>query len=103
LLGWHYPSDVVGSFLVCGFWASALAAALPNALPRPQISPGGALFAVGMVAAGLLLAALVAGRHPTAVAALRSSRSVVATGAAIGLLSVALFGAFVAVAGEARE
>jgi membrane-associated phospholipid phosphatase len=103
LLHWHYASDVVGSFFVCGFWAAAIAAALPGTVPRPAISPGGALVAVGAVAAGLIAAVIVAGSHPAAVEALRSARSVLAAGAVIGALSVALFGAFAGLAGEARE
>jgi membrane-associated phospholipid phosphatase len=103
LLHWHYASDVVGSFFVCGFWAAAIAAVLPGTVPRPAISRAGALAAVGAVAGGLILAAVFAGRHPAAMEALRSARSVLAAGAVIGVLSVALFGAFVVLAGEARE
>jgi membrane-associated phospholipid phosphatase len=103
LLHWHYASDVVGSFFVCGFWAAAIAALLPGTVPRPAISRAGALAAVGAVAGGLILAAVFAGRHPDAMEALRSARSVLAAGAVIGVLSVALFGAFVVLAGEARE
>jgi membrane-associated phospholipid phosphatase len=103
LLHWHYGSDVVGSFFLCGFWAAAIAAALPGTVPRPAISPAGALVAVGAVAGGLILAAVAAGRHPAAVEALRSARSVLAAGAVIGVLSVVLFSAFAALVGEARE
>jgi membrane-associated phospholipid phosphatase len=103
LLGWHFPSDVVGSFFVCGFWAAAIAAALPGTVARPAVSGPGALLAVAAVAGGLVVAAVVAGRHPAAVDALRSARSVLATSAVIGLLSVALFGAFTALVAEGRE
>jgi membrane-associated phospholipid phosphatase len=94
LLGWHFPSDVVGSFFVCGFWAASIAALLRGTRPRPALSPLGALVAVGAVALGLIVAAVAAGRHPGAVDELRSARSVLATAAALGVLSIALFGAF---------
>jgi membrane-associated phospholipid phosphatase len=103
LLGWHFPSDVVGSFFVCGFWAAAIVAALPGTVERPAVSAAGALLAVGAVAGGLILAAVVAGRHPAAVEALRSARSVLATAAIIGVLSVAVFGAFTPLVAEGRE
>jgi len=103
LLGWHFPSDVVGSFFVCGFWAAAIAAALPGTVARPAISGAGALVGVAAVAGGLVLAAVVAGRHPAAVEAVRSARSVLATAAMLGVLSVAVFGAFTSLVTEARE
>jgi membrane-associated phospholipid phosphatase len=103
LLGWHFPSDVVGSFFVCGFWAAAIAAALPRTVARPAISGAGALVGVAAVAAGLVLAAVVAGRHPAAVEALRSARSVLATAAMLGMLSAVVFGAYTSLVGETRE
>jgi membrane-associated phospholipid phosphatase len=103
LLGWHFPSDVVGAFFVCGFWAAAIAAALPGVVARPAVSPAGALVAVGAVAGALILAAFLAGRHVAAVDALRSARSVLATAAALGLLSVAVFGAFTPLVAEEPE
>ncbi|HEX7525951.1 MAG TPA: phosphatase PAP2 family protein, partial [Gaiellaceae bacterium] len=103
LLGWHFPSDVVGSFFVCGFWAAAIAAALPGVVARPVVSPAGVLVAVGAVALALILAAFVAGRHAAAVDAVRSARSVLATAAALGVLSVAVFGAFTPLVAEEQE
>ena len=100
LLGWHYPSDVVGSFFVCGFWAAAIASLLPRTLVRPSIAPVGALVAAGAVAGALIVAAIVAGRHPGAVEAIRSARSVVATAVALGVLSIAIFGAFTLLVAE---
>lgn len=94
LLGWHYPSDVVASFFLCGFWAAALASGLSDTVVRPAVSGLGAAAAVA-VAAGVIVAGLfVAGRHPAAVEAFRSARSVLALSFVIGLLSVALFGGF---------
>jgi predicted thioesterase len=43
------------------------------------------------VTGGLLVAAYLASRHPSAVAELRSSRSLIATGALVGVLSLATF------------
>jgi membrane-associated phospholipid phosphatase len=103
LLGWHLPSDVVGSFFVCGFWAAAIAAALPGVVARPVVSPAGVLVAIGAVALALILAAFVAGRHAAAVDAVRSARSVLVTAAALGVLSVAVFGAFTPLVAEERE
>jgi membrane-associated phospholipid phosphatase len=103
LLGWHFASDVVGSFFVCGFWAAAIAAALPGTVPRPAVSVSGALVAVGAVAGVLVVAAVAAGRHPAAVEALRSARSVLTTAAVLGVLSVAVFGAFTSLVGDERE
>ena len=103
LLGAHFPSDVVGSFFICGFWAAAIAAALPGTVSRPAVSASGALVLTGAVAGGLVVAAVLAGRHPAAVDALRSARSVLATAAVLGVLSVAVFGAFTSLVGEARE
>jgi membrane-associated phospholipid phosphatase len=103
LLGWHFPSDVVGSFFVCGFWAAAIAALLPGTVTRPAISSAGALVAVAAAALGLIVGAVLAGRHPAAVDALRSARSVIATAAFIGVLSASVFGTFTALVAEERE
>lgn len=100
VLGWHYPSDVAGAFFLCGFWACVAAALLRDAPPHPSVSPGGLLVAAGAVAVGLVAAAAIAERHPAAVAAARSGRTVVGLGALLGLLSVALFAAFTPLAGE---
>jgi membrane-associated phospholipid phosphatase len=102
LLGWHLPSDVVGSFFVCGFWAAAIASLLPDTVVRPSISVSGALIALGAVAAGLLVAAVIAGRHPAAVDALRSARSVVGTAFVLGVLSIGVFGAFTPLVAERK-
>jgi len=100
VLGRHYPSDVVGSFFLCGFWACVVAAALRDAPPRPSVSPGGLLGAAVAVAAGLVAAAAIAERHPAAVAAARSGRTVVGLGTLLGLLSIALFAVFTPFAAE---
>jgi hypothetical protein len=103
VLGWHYPSDVVGSFFICGFWACAAAAFLSGTVDRPSVSRGGLATAIVAVAAGLVIAAVLAGRHPGAVVAVHTSRSVVATAAGLGLLSVVLFAMYTPLVEERRE
>lgn len=99
-LGWHFPSDVVFSFLVCGFWACA-AAALAGRVPRrPTVSLPGLAVAVVAVAVALAVAAAVASRHPTAVAAVRSRDSLVALAALCGGLGTVVFGLVTPLAGE---
>jgi membrane-associated phospholipid phosphatase len=100
VVGWHYPSDVVGSFFICGFWAAVVAMLLPAAAVRARLSPPGVLLALGVVACGLVLAAALAEAHPGAVAAARSSRSVVGVAVVVGLLGTALFAAFTPLVSE---
>jgi membrane-associated phospholipid phosphatase len=92
-LGWHYPSDVVGSFCVCGFWACVAGALSGGTARRPAVSIPGFVAAVVAVALGLLLAAFVASRHSTAVAELRSRESLVGMAALLGALSLSTFAA----------
>jgi membrane-associated phospholipid phosphatase len=103
VLGWHYPSDVAGSFFVCGAWGCLAAAALRAAARRPAVDVRGLVLALVGVAVALVAAAALAGAHPGAVEAARSSRSVVAVAVAVGFLSVALFAAFTPLVGEERS
>jgi membrane-associated phospholipid phosphatase len=103
VLGWHYPSDVVGAFLICGIWACLAAATLPLAERRPALDVRGLVLALFAVALGLGAAAAIAEAHPGAVSDVRSSRSVVAVAAGIGVLSVALFVAYAPLVAERRE
>jgi membrane-associated phospholipid phosphatase len=103
VLGWHLPADVVGSFFVCGFWAAVIVSLMGGTVVRPSVSAAGALVATAATAVALVLAALIASRHPAGVVALRSARSVVATAAALGVLSLAVFGSFTALVGEQRS
>ncbi len=38
-LGWHYPSDVLGGFLVAGVWTLLALAALLRIAPREEVEP----------------------------------------------------------------
>jgi membrane-associated phospholipid phosphatase len=96
-LGWHFPSDVLGGFLVAGFWV-ALAVAALNALqrrrparapaePRPRRSdlvPAGVLAGV----AALTAAATVLDRPRAALDFAAAHTNAVAGGAMIAALAV---------------
>jgi hypothetical protein len=102
--GWHYPSDVIGSFLICGFWSFAILGLLSSGeSSRPSVHLGGLVLACVVVSGALLVAAAIASRHPGAVAEARSSRSVVGLAALLGCLSVALFGAFTLLVAEPSD
>jgi len=102
LLGWHYPSDAIASFFVCGFWAAVVGLAL-RGTPRLALSLRGAAVAVAAVALALAAAAALASRHPVAVATVRSRPALVAAAAAYGLLSLAVFAAVAPLVGEREQ
>ena len=92
VLAWHYPSDVLGGFLMAGTWTALAVAALRVLEPRPREAgePG---LAVGLgVAAGAGLAAGVVAAAPRdAVALYASERPTLVLGAlAIAALAGAL-------------
>lgn len=100
MLGWHFPSDVIGGFFVAALWTLLAVAAL-NALERgsptrtPAASrPVGALDALGPLALGagaLALAAAVALDRPVAVANYAAAHTTFVAGAlAIAALALAL-------------
>jgi membrane-associated phospholipid phosphatase len=101
-LGWHYPSDVAAAFCLCGLWACVAGLVVGGRPRRLAFSVPALLLALAAVAAGLLVAAYLASRHPSAVAELRSSGSLVATGALVGLLSLATFTVLAPLLEEAR-
>ena len=94
VLGWHFPSDVVGSFFLSGFWACLAARLVPERAGGPAIGVRGVVAAVFVVGAGLVIAAVLARAHPGAVAVARSVGTVTEVAAVIGALGVALFGTF---------
>jgi membrane-associated phospholipid phosphatase len=102
VLGWHYPSDVVGSFFLCGTWAALAGIALRAVPGRTAVSPRGLVVGLAVVAVALAAAAALAARHPLAVQSVRSSPALAATAAALGVLSLAVFGALAPLVGESR-
>jgi membrane-associated phospholipid phosphatase len=93
-LGWHYPSDVFGGFLVAAIWASlALAALSPSRRPDAErISIREALIPPAAILLGALgLAGVVALARPHEVLAYAQTHTAFMVGAAsIGVLGLAL-------------
>ena len=91
VLGWHYPSDVLGGFLVAGLWASLAVAVLhrveaPEPARRPVWEP-----LAGLVAGAGVVASVVLGVRADTVALYTSERPTFAAGAAIiALLALVL-------------
>jgi membrane-associated phospholipid phosphatase len=104
LLGWHYPSDVVGGMLIAGGWSCVLAAV---AVRRPLAVRVRARSALGppAVAAGMLLVALalVVAARPAEVSAYASAHTTFAVGAAaLAAAAVALAAAVSAALSDQR-
>ena len=104
-LGWHYPSDVLGGFLVAGTWtllgiaglsiveARARGSASETARPRrPAFSVGEALAPVGVLAAVafVLVALIVLLRPHEVVAYIRGHEAFVIGAGGIGALGMLL-------------
>jgi len=91
VLGWHYPSDVLGGFLVAGLWASLAVAVLhrveaPEPARRPVWEP-----LAGLVAGAGVVASVVLGVRADTVALYTSERPTFAAGALIiALLALVL-------------
>lgn len=105
-LGWHYPSDVAGAFLVAGAWGAGVAGALmtrgharsggsrrSRTSRAPKVSPAVLLAAAGWlgaaVAAVLLLAVL---RRPDLVSLVRLHTLFFVSVGALGLLALVISG-----------
>jgi membrane-associated phospholipid phosphatase len=105
-LGWHYPSDVLGGYLVAALWTSLALAGLaaadarwPARTGREAAARWGAALApaaAGSLVAWLALAAVVAARPDGAVRYAAAHTTFVAVAAAIALAGAALAGAFAA-------
>jgi membrane-associated phospholipid phosphatase len=86
VLGWHFPSDVLGGFLMAGTWTALAVAALRVLEPRPAGSsprgfdPGVGL---GVAAAAALAAAVVAVVPRDAVTLYASERPTLVVGALV--------------------
>jgi membrane-associated phospholipid phosphatase len=91
VLGWHYPSDVLGGFLVAGLWASLAVAVLHRVeAPEPASRPVWEPLAGLAVGAGVV-AAVVLGVRADTVALYTSERTTFAVGAlTIALLALIL-------------
>jgi membrane-associated phospholipid phosphatase len=91
VLGWHYPSDVLGGFLVAGSWTSLAVAALHRVeAPEPASRPVWEPLAGLAVGAGVV-AAVVLGVRADTVALYTSERPTFAVGAlTIALLALVL-------------
>lgn len=100
VLGWHRPSDVVGSILLCGFWTALAGIALRARPGRAAVFRGGLALGLVAVATALAVAAALAARHPLAVESVRSRPALVATAAMIGALSLAVFAGLAPLLGE---
>jgi membrane-associated phospholipid phosphatase len=91
VLGWHYPSDVLGGFLVAGLWTSLAVAVLhrveaPEPAGRPVWEP-----LAGLAAGAGVVAAVVLGVRADTVALYTSERPTFAVGAlTIALLALVL-------------
>ena len=93
VLAWHFPSDVLGGFLVAGAWALGVVAVLarferepgPRA-PRASWQAAGVLLTLGAAA---MLAAVTgaAARHPAAATVALSHPSFVAVAVAVAALA----------------
>src|SRR5262245_49205472 len=67
VLGWHFPSDVLGGFLLAGFWASLVVAALHRVeAPEPAQRQAWEPLVVVGGAAALVAAAVIGQRSDTA-------------------------------------
>jgi membrane-associated phospholipid phosphatase len=91
VLGWHYPSDVLGGFLVAGLWTSLAVAVLHRVeAPEPARRPAWEPLAGLAVGAGIV-AAVVLGVRADTVALYTSERPTFAVGAlTIALLALVL-------------
>jgi len=101
-LGWHYPSDVLGGFLIACTWTLAVGSGLlvvqarderparPRPRPRSRISVGETLAPPGLaLLVGLCLAGLVVLVRPHEVASYaRAHQAFVVGAAAIGVLGL---------------
>lgn len=102
-LGWHFPSDVFGGFLVAMTWTSAAVAGLvwleqkrPTAAPAPRLSRGRAeaIGPIALGAAGTAVVTVIALSRPDEVARYAADHStfVVGAGAIAGLAVVLTLG-----------
>jgi len=98
-LGWHFPSDVLGGYMVAGFWALVAVAALGGLEWRPvDVRPALAVVAVA-VAAGVL----VASAYPARLADYASAHTTFVAGAALIATVAAALAALLAAGARPRS
>ena len=100
-LGWHYPSDVAGGYLVALAWVAGVAGVIYRGRPLrgealaarlPSVSPTVVIAAAVVLAGAYSLAVTVAAiRRPDLFVALRANALPVAAAAALAALSAVLF------------
>jgi membrane-associated phospholipid phosphatase len=92
-LAWHYPSDVVGGFLVAGLWVSLAIAVLhrvESADAEPAVAPPWEPLAI-LGGLGAAVGAIVVGSETKTIAEYAQERTTVVAGAfAIAILALAL-------------
>ncbi|MDH3228080.1 MAG: phosphatase PAP2 family protein [Thermoleophilia bacterium] len=98
-LGWHYPSDVLGGYLVAGAWAAAVAAVLGLRHPEPSAAGLRGFAApamVGLVAAALGTAAVLLDRAAGEFVFITDNTSFVAAATLIALAGAMVIAAVAA-------
>jgi membrane-associated phospholipid phosphatase len=89
VLAWHFPSDVLGGFLVAGFWTSLAVAALQR-VEEPEPASRAAWEPLVAVVAGVLLAGIVvAGERAGSAVRYAAERPTLALGA-LGIAALGL-------------
>jgi membrane-associated phospholipid phosphatase len=103
VLAWHFPSDVLGGYLVAGAWVSLALAALPRlerARPEPAERIGPALL-VGLGGGAALVVGALASARGDAAARYAMERPTLVVGAmAIAALALALVATISAASGR---
>jgi membrane-associated phospholipid phosphatase len=91
-LGWHFPSDVMGGYLVAATWALVAVAGLEAVGARRSIAspPVGRIVAAGVAGGTAWLGAAVLARPEAALDFAADHPSALAGGAALALTAVAL-------------
>jgi membrane-associated phospholipid phosphatase len=91
VLGWHYPSDVLGGFLVAGLWTSLAVAVLHRVEgPEPGRRPLWEPLAGLATGAGVVAAVVLGGRGDTVALYSLERPTMLAGAATIALLALAL-------------